>query len=841
MAERRRRARVLPGQGQHRLPHGHLAGDAARLRRRAARSAPASAAPPARQRLRDRVPDDGGQAVLDEPRHSIYLRDFLDRYDPDPLRYYLIAAGPETQDTDFTWAEFVRRNNDELLANWGNLVNRTLTNAHRNFGAVPEPGELTAADEALLARRRRRVRHRSARISRPARFRAALAEAMRLASTVNQYVSDQAPWALVKTDAARAATVLYVVAARGRQPEDALHAVPAAHLAARARAARLRRAASPARSSSARSRTRATTHEVLTGDYTGWVGSWEPSDLRPGQALREPKPLFRKLDDSIVDEELAADARRRRRRDRHARAPRRRRGRRPRARRRSRRVTRVVAVATTIAGARDALALADAHDGVYACLGVHPHEAGRAAATSTSCATLLAASEGGRRRRDRASTTSATTRRTTRSSGSSTRSSRSRSTLGKPVVIHTRAADDDTLARLVDHDGAGDPALLLVAAAARRRRSSTAGTSRSPATSPTRTPTTCATAARRVPADRLLVETDSPYLAPQAVRGRRNEPAYVRPHLRLPRRAARRDADVRALADRRERDAGVRAVRLVAAQEPRPALPGRREHPRRDRAARRARRRRTSCSRSAPGSACSRAILAERVAHVHAAEVDRRLEEHLAGIERTDGPLGRRAATSTSRALDPPPQQARREPAVQHRDADRRREPRARAARALVRDGAARGRRPLLRQARRRRRTAPSRCSSARDRAHRASTRSRARCSGRGRTSTPRSSRSAAPAPGATPEVKRVVEAAFAHRRKTLANSLSLAGLASRERAVAALDAIGRDAERPRRGARAGRVRRARREALRVIGPHRRRSTSRSSSGRCAPTASTSS
>ncbi|MGZ4334680.1 MAG: methionine--tRNA ligase, partial [Gaiellaceae bacterium] len=65
---------------------------------------------------------------------AIWVRDFLSRYDPDPLRYYLTAAGPETQDSDFTWDEFVRRNNDELLANWGNLVNRTLVNAHRTFG-----------------------------------------------------------------------------------------------------------------------------------------------------------------------------------------------------------------------------------------------------------------------------------------------------------------------------------------------------------------------------------------------------------------------------------------------------------------------------------------------------------------------------------------------------------------------------------------------------------------------------------------------------------------------------------------------------------------------------------
>ena len=94
----------------------------------------------------------------------------------------------------------MRRNNDELLANWGNLVNRTLTNAHRNFGAVPEPGELDDVDQALLAGVEAGFDDGRRRTSKQGRFRAALAEAMRLASTVNQYVSDQAPWALVKTD-----------------------------------------------------------------------------------------------------------------------------------------------------------------------------------------------------------------------------------------------------------------------------------------------------------------------------------------------------------------------------------------------------------------------------------------------------------------------------------------------------------------------------------------------------------------------------------------------------------------------------------------------------------------
>src|SRR2546422_8995001 len=82
---------------------------------------------------------------------AIYVRDVLERYDPDPVRYFLTAAGPETQDSDFSWAEFLRRNNDELLANWGNLVNRTLRNAYRNFSDVPRPGELTEEDGETLA------------------------------------------------------------------------------------------------------------------------------------------------------------------------------------------------------------------------------------------------------------------------------------------------------------------------------------------------------------------------------------------------------------------------------------------------------------------------------------------------------------------------------------------------------------------------------------------------------------------------------------------------------------------------------------------------------------------
>src|SRR5215208_2786688 len=110
---------------------------------------------------------------------GIFVKDFLERYDADALRYYLIAAGPETHDTDFTWAEFVRRNNDELVATWGNLVNRTLTSTYRNFGAVPEPGELTERDRQLIAAVDAGFEGVGEQID-SVRFRAALAEAMRL-------------------------------------------------------------------------------------------------------------------------------------------------------------------------------------------------------------------------------------------------------------------------------------------------------------------------------------------------------------------------------------------------------------------------------------------------------------------------------------------------------------------------------------------------------------------------------------------------------------------------------------------------------------------------------------
>ena len=189
-------------------------------------------------------------------------------------------------------------------------------------------------------------------------------------------------------------------------------------------------------------------------------------------------------------------------------------------------VDRVVAVATTVAGAHETLAVADRHDGVYACLGIHPHEAGGREADGVQELCLLLAHEravavgetGLDYYRDYAPR--AAQRRLFERQLAVARD------LAKPVVVHTRAADDDTLAVLDGFDGDvvlhcfSSPA-LLAPALERGYYVSFAGNVTYPRAEELRD------AARRAPAERLLAETDSPYLAPQPVRGRRNEPANV--------------------------------------------------------------------------------------------------------------------------------------------------------------------------------------------------------------------------------------------------------------------------------------------------------------------------
>ncbi|MFT5223076.1 MAG: methionyl-tRNA synthetase [Glaciecola sp.] len=133
---------------------------------------------------------------------------YLDRYEPDGLRYALAGILPETNDTDLTEEGMVDRINNELVATWGNLVNRVIAMTGKYFdGVVPEVGERDEIDEALLATVDR-VLTEEALLIEQVELRAALRTAMEGASAANVYLSERAPWTTAKTDMARTATTL---------------------------------------------------------------------------------------------------------------------------------------------------------------------------------------------------------------------------------------------------------------------------------------------------------------------------------------------------------------------------------------------------------------------------------------------------------------------------------------------------------------------------------------------------------------------------------------------------------------------------------------------------------
>ncbi|HYF65924.1 MAG TPA: methionine--tRNA ligase [Herpetosiphonaceae bacterium] len=228
--------------------------------------------------------------------HEIPLvGDFLAQYDPDPLRYFLVVAGPETSDSEWSLGEFIRRNNEELVATWGNLVNRVLSIAHKNFGQVPQPGALTAEDEAVLAT----VRAAFARVGGEldtAHFKAALNAAMGAARSVNEYLASQEPWKVLKVDRERGGTILYVAL----QAINNLRTLFTPFLPFTSQ--KLHELLGHAGDLAGpivfeeRSEPNGSTHEVLTCYPETWVGRWEWQDLPAGQALHAPTVLFRKLE-----------------------------------------------------------------------------------------------------------------------------------------------------------------------------------------------------------------------------------------------------------------------------------------------------------------------------------------------------------------------------------------------------------------------------------------------------------------------------------------------------------------------------------------------------------------
>ena len=245
-----------------------------------------------------------GRKFSSSNRVVIYVRDLLSRYQPDAFRYFVAAAGPETQDSDFTWAEFVRRTNDELVAGWGNLVNRTASMIAKNFGEIPEAGELTAADKAVLAVAEQSFVSVGSLIGQH-RQKQAIAEAMRAVTEVNRYVSDASPWKLKgDADRERLGTILHVLA----QCVSDLNLVLSPFLPFSANA--VDRALGGSGTIAIMPRVDVVEdldggdpYPVITGDYSG-SPAWKRHPIAPGTLVLKPSPVFTKLDASVIDDEL---------------------------------------------------------------------------------------------------------------------------------------------------------------------------------------------------------------------------------------------------------------------------------------------------------------------------------------------------------------------------------------------------------------------------------------------------------------------------------------------------------------------------------------------------------
>ncbi|MHB8134120.1 MAG: methionine--tRNA ligase [Anaerolineaceae bacterium] len=243
-----------------------------------------------------------GKKISGSRNWAVYGRDFLTRYDPDPLRYYLTVTMPETRDTDWDWGDFMHRNNDELVATWGNLANRVLSFAYKYWeGNVPDPGLLTELDLQLLATVNDGFESVGKEIE-AVHLRAALQEAMRIASEVNKYLDTTSPWITIKSDKATAARAIFVA----MKAIDSLKILFAPFLPFSSE--KLHQFMGYENSifgtqSTLTQDDNLGEHTILRYHPESGKGNWVPSQLKTGDKFLKPMPLFKKLDPTIVDDE----------------------------------------------------------------------------------------------------------------------------------------------------------------------------------------------------------------------------------------------------------------------------------------------------------------------------------------------------------------------------------------------------------------------------------------------------------------------------------------------------------------------------------------------------------
>tara|TARA_Y100001960_G_C14205000_1_gene601504 strand:+ start:29 stop:607 length:579 start_codon:yes stop_codon:yes gene_type:complete len=186
---------------------------------------------------------------------------------------------PETSDADFSWNEYVRRNNDELVATYGNLIHRTLTLVQKHFsGKVPQPSSLDTPDQELITATSETMVAVGDYLQN-CHFRQGMQAIMRLAQQGNRYINDKEPWATIKTNQQLTATTLWV----------ALNTISA-----------LKVMMTPYLPFSSEQ-----LHTMLGQEGTAAEMTWSMPELVPNHQMNQPERLFKKFDTSIIEQEQA--------------------------------------------------------------------------------------------------------------------------------------------------------------------------------------------------------------------------------------------------------------------------------------------------------------------------------------------------------------------------------------------------------------------------------------------------------------------------------------------------------------------------------------------------------
>jgi methionyl-tRNA synthetase len=264
-----------------------------------------------------------GKKISGSRNWAVWGRDALTRFDPDAIRYYLTVNMPEAKDSDWDWAEFVARNNNELVATWGNLANRVLSFCYKHWegqvpsledmgrgGVIPPEGTdqqkgaetapLRDVDLELLKTIENGFNVVGAELE-AVRLRSALGETMKLATVVNQYLDVNAPWSAVKTDKEAAAKTVYTAL----KAIDSLKVMFAPFLPFTCeRLNGFFGYETPLFGEQYTETIKDSLGEHTVLRYKPVEGlEWKPSDLQPGKKLNQPGPLFKKLENEVIDVE----------------------------------------------------------------------------------------------------------------------------------------------------------------------------------------------------------------------------------------------------------------------------------------------------------------------------------------------------------------------------------------------------------------------------------------------------------------------------------------------------------------------------------------------------------